>query len=216
VNQIEFVDLKRQYASIKEEVDGAVIDTIASGDYILGDEVARFEEEWAAYCGVRYCVGVASGTAALDLAYTAIGLGPGHEVIAPANTFIATVQPALRLGARVVLVDCDDVGQINVDALEAAVTSRTRVITGVDLFGHPCDADPIDALCRSSGGSPPSASIPARTSAPTATPELSSQTTRRSRRRYGCSATWASARSTSTFSWQATSDSIRCKQPSCA
>jgi dTDP-4-amino-4,6-dideoxygalactose transaminase len=151
VNRIEFVDLKRQYASIKEEVDRAVIDTIASADYILGDEVGRFEEEWAAYCGVRHCVGVASGTAALDLAYSAIGVGPETEVIAPANTFIATVQPALRLGAGVVLVDCDDLGQIDVEALARALTPRTTVIAGVDLFGHPCDADAIDALCREHG-----------------------------------------------------------------
>jgi dTDP-4-amino-4,6-dideoxygalactose transaminase len=151
LTSIAFVDLERQYASIKEEIDRAVLDAIASAQYILGAEVARFEEEWAAYCGVRHCVGVASGTAALDLAYVALAIGPGSEVIAPANTFIATVQPALRLGARVVLVDCDELGQIDVDALEAAITPRTRAITGVDLYGHPCDADPVDALCREHG-----------------------------------------------------------------
>jgi dTDP-4-amino-4,6-dideoxygalactose transaminase len=86
---IQFVDLKRQYASIKDEVDRAVIDAIASTQYILGEEVKRFEEEWAAYCGVEHAVGVSSGTAALALAYETIGVRPGDEVIAPANTFIA-------------------------------------------------------------------------------------------------------------------------------
>jgi dTDP-4-amino-4,6-dideoxygalactose transaminase len=148
VSSIAFVDLGRQYASIKEEIDRAVLDAIASTEYILGDAVARFEEEWAAYCGVRHCVGVASGTAALDLAYVALGVDRTSEVIAPANTFIATVQPVLRLGARLVLVDCDERGQIDVDALEAAITHQTRVISGVDLYGHPCDADRIVALCR--------------------------------------------------------------------
>jgi dTDP-4-amino-4,6-dideoxygalactose transaminase len=151
VTSIQLVDLKRQYASIKEEIDRAVLDAIASTQYILGAEVARFEEEWAAYCGVRHCVGVASGTAALDLAYVALSIGHGSEVIAPANTFIATVLPALRLGARVVLLDCDELGQIDVNALKAAVTPRTRAITGVDLYGHPCDADRIAALCSEHG-----------------------------------------------------------------
>jgi dTDP-4-amino-4,6-dideoxygalactose transaminase len=148
---IQFVDLKRQYASIKDEVDRAVIDAIASTQYILGEEVARFEEEWAAYCSVGHAVGVSSGTAALALAFEALGVGTGDEVIAPANTFIASVLPVVRLGAIPVLVDCDGYGQLDVERAAAAVTPRTKAIVGVDLFGHPCDADAIREICDANG-----------------------------------------------------------------
>ena len=148
---IQFVDLKRQYASIKDEVDRAVIDAIASTQYILGEEVARFEEEWAGYCNVQHAVGVSSGTAALALAFDALELGPGDEVIAPANTFIASILPLMRMGATPVLVDCDRYGQIDVDRTAAAVTPRTKAIVGVDLFGHPCDADALRAICDEHG-----------------------------------------------------------------
>jgi dTDP-4-amino-4,6-dideoxygalactose transaminase len=148
---IQFVDLKRQYASIKEEVDRAVIDAIASTQYILGEEVKRFEDEWAAYCGVAHAVGVSSGTAALALAYETVGIGAGDEVIAPANTFIASILPLVRLGAVPVLVDCDRYGQLDVERAAEAVTPRTKAIVGVDLFGHPCDADAIRKLCDEHG-----------------------------------------------------------------
>src|SRR3954470_23582999 len=144
---IPFVDLKRQYASIKKEVDDALLGVVASTQYILGEEVARFEEDFAGFCGVDFCVGVASGTAALELAYEAIGICGGAEVIAPANTFIATVLPVLRLGGRPVLVDCVEHGQIDVERVALAVTPKTKAIVGVDLFGHPCDADAIQAIC---------------------------------------------------------------------
>ncbi|MGZ4419274.1 MAG: DegT/DnrJ/EryC1/StrS family aminotransferase [Gaiellaceae bacterium] len=148
---IQFVDLKRQYASIKEEMDRAVLDMIASTQYILGSEVSLFEAEWAAYASTRHCVGVSSGTAALDLAYEAVGIGPGDEVLAPANTFIATVLPLLRHGARPVLVDCDELGEIDVEQASAAVTAKTRAVVGVDLFGHPCDADGLRRVCDEHG-----------------------------------------------------------------
>jgi dTDP-4-amino-4,6-dideoxygalactose transaminase len=151
MSEIRFVDLKRQYASIRGEIDHAVLQAIASGSYILGEDVGRFEREWAEYCSAAECVGVASGTAALELAYEAIGIETGDEVLAPANTFIATVLPLLRAGARPVLVDCDDYGQLDVEQAAAAVSERTKAIVGVHLFGHPCDADAIDALCREHG-----------------------------------------------------------------
>jgi dTDP-4-amino-4,6-dideoxygalactose transaminase len=147
VTSVSFVDLKRQYAAIKEEVDAAVLASIASTQYILGTEVGEFESEWADRCGVEHCVGVSSGTAALALAYEVLGIGPGDEVIAPANTFIATVLPLVRLGAKVVLVDCDELGQLDVEQAARAVTSRTKAIAGVHLYGHPCDADAVRALC---------------------------------------------------------------------
>ena len=148
---IAFVDLERQYASIKDEIDAAVRGAIESTSYILGDEVVRFEEEFACFTSTRHCVGVASGTAALELAYEAVGIGAGDEVIAPANTFFATVSPLVRLGARPVLVDCDESGQIDVSGVAAALTPRTRAVVGVHLFGHPCDADAIAALCEERG-----------------------------------------------------------------
>jgi dTDP-4-amino-4,6-dideoxygalactose transaminase len=151
MSRINFVDLGRQYASIKQEVDPAVIDAIASTQYILGEQVAQFEDEWARFCGVGHAVGVSSGTAALELAFEAIGIGPGDEVLAPANTFIATVLPLFRLGATPVLVDCDAYGQIDVEAAARAVTPRSKALVGVDLFGHPCDADAIEALCAEHG-----------------------------------------------------------------
>ena len=106
---LPFVDLRRQYSSLKAEIDQALVDSAASTQYILGEELTRFEEEYAAYCGTRYCVGVGSGTAAIQLALEALGIGPGDEVIVPANTFIGSVLPVLRLGASPVLVDCDEV-----------------------------------------------------------------------------------------------------------
>jgi dTDP-4-amino-4,6-dideoxygalactose transaminase len=144
---IPFVDLRRQYASIKERIDSAVLEAIASTQYILGEEVALFEQEWAGYCGADHCVGVASGTAALELAYEAVGIGAGDEVIAPANTFIATVLPLFRLGATPVLVDCDEYAQIDVEQARAAISEQTRAVVGVDLYGHPCDAGALRVLC---------------------------------------------------------------------
>jgi dTDP-4-amino-4,6-dideoxygalactose transaminase len=148
IEKVDFVDLRRQYASIREEVEPAVLEVMRSTQYILGAEVDRFEQEWSAFCSAAQCVGVSSGTAALQLAYQAVGVGPGDQVIAPANTFIATVLPLFRLGAEPVLVDCDEFGQIDVTKAAEAITPRVKAITGVDLFGHPCDADSIAALCE--------------------------------------------------------------------
>lgn len=149
MERVEFVDLRRQYASIREEVEAAVLEAMRSTQYILGEEVREFEREWAEYCSTTHAVGISSGTAALQLAYQALGIGPGDQVIAPANTFIATVLPLFRLGAEPVLVDCDEFGQIDVAKAAAAITPRVKAIAGVDLFGHPCDADALADLCES-------------------------------------------------------------------
>jgi dTDP-4-amino-4,6-dideoxygalactose transaminase len=151
VTRINFVDLGRQYESLRAEVEPAVLSALASCQYILGEEVATFEREWAAYCGVEHAVGVSSGTAALQLAYEVVGVGSGDEVIAPANTFIASVLPLFRLGAKPVLVDCDAYGQIDVAQAEAAIGPRTKAIVGVHLFGHPCDAAALASLCDERG-----------------------------------------------------------------
>ena len=124
---IPFVDLRAQYASLKAELDPVLLEAAAGGGYILGEEVERFEQEFADYVGASRCVGVGSGTAALQLGLAALGIGPGDEVIAPANTFVSSVLPVLQLGGEVVLVDCDEAtGLIDVDAAAAAVTRRGR------------------------------------------------------------------------------------------
>jgi dTDP-4-amino-4,6-dideoxygalactose transaminase len=149
---IPFVDLRRQYHSIKDEVDAALLGTAEAGDFILGQNVESFEQEFAAFCDTRCCVGVGSGTAALHLALEALGVSSGDEVVAPANTFIATVVPALKLGARPVLVDCDEeTSTIDVEQAAAAVTPRTRAILAVHLYGQPADLDPLRELCQERG-----------------------------------------------------------------
>jgi dTDP-4-amino-4,6-dideoxygalactose transaminase len=143
---VPFVDLRRQYQTIRVDVEAAVVAAMRSGQYVLGPDVTEFEREWAGYCKVAECVGVSSGTAALHLAYEAIGISPGDEVIAQANTFIATIVPLVKIGARPVLVDCDANGRIDPERVAAAVTTRTRAIVGVDLFGHPYDAAALQEI----------------------------------------------------------------------
>jgi dTDP-4-amino-4,6-dideoxygalactose transaminase len=147
---VQFVDLERQYRSIKSEIDATLLRIVASTDYILGDELRGFEEAFAEYCGTRHCIGVGSGTAALHLALEALGIGEGDEVVVPANTFIATVLPVMRLGATPVFVDCtDDTATIDVDSVAAALSERTRAILAVHLYGQPAD---VDALAEVSQG----------------------------------------------------------------
>jgi dTDP-4-amino-4,6-dideoxygalactose transaminase len=150
--RLPLVDLERQYRSIKEEIDAALLDTVASTEYVLGEQLARFEEEFAAYCGARFCVGVGSGTAAIQLALEALGVSEGGEVIAPANTFFGSVLPVLRLGAKPVLVDCDEkTATIDVEAASASVSPRTKAVLAVHLYGHPADIDPLEQLCARHG-----------------------------------------------------------------
>jgi dTDP-4-amino-4,6-dideoxygalactose transaminase len=149
---LPLVDLKRQYLSIKEEIDAALLDAVASTQYILGDELTRFEEEFAEYCGVRCCVGVGSGTAAIHLTLEALGVSDGDEVIVPANTFGGAVLPVLRLGATPVLVDCEETtATIDPDLVSKAIGSRTKAVLAVHLYGHPSDMEPLEELCASHG-----------------------------------------------------------------
>lgn len=135
---IPVTDLTRQYKTLMRQINRDVISVFKKGNFILGDEVERFEKQYAAYIGVRHCMGVANGTEALRLILTALGIGKGDEVITQANTFIATVLPVLELGARVVLVDADETtASINPEAVERAITTKTRVIIPVHLFGYP-------------------------------------------------------------------------------
>ena len=150
--QIPFVDLKRQYFSIKDEIMTAVGRVFASGEFGLGVEVSAFEEEFGAFCGVPYCIGVNSGTSALHLALLAAGVGPGDEVITTPWTFVATVAAIEYTGATPVLVDIEP-GTYTIDPsrIESAITPRTRIILPVHLYGHPADMDPIVDLANRKG-----------------------------------------------------------------
>lgn len=142
--RIPFVDLQTQYQTLKPELDAAMARVVARGDFILGDDVKLFEREFAAYCQVEHCVGLANGTEALQLALLACGVGPGDEVITCTHTFIATVAAIIQVGAKPVLVDADPLYYtLDVAQAAAAVTARTRAIIPVHLYGQPADMDPI-------------------------------------------------------------------------
>jgi dTDP-4-amino-4,6-dideoxygalactose transaminase len=141
---VPFVDLQAQYRAIKREVDEAIARVVESAAFILGREVEAFEAAFAGYLGAKFCVGVSSGTAAIQLAVTACGVGAGDEVIVPANTFFATAEAVSTAGATPVFVDADPVScTIDPAKIEAAITKRTRAIIPVHLYGQAADLDPI-------------------------------------------------------------------------
>lgn len=149
---IQAFDLTKQYESIRAELDAAAAEVMQSGWYILGPQVKAFEEEFAAYVGVRHAVGVGSGTEALHVALLALGIGAGDEVITVPNTAVATVAAIELTGARAVLCDVyPDTMLMDVQALERAITPRTRAIIPVHLFGQSADLDPILNLAQSRG-----------------------------------------------------------------
>ena len=143
-NKIQFVDLQTQYQSLKLEIDPAIAKICARGDFILGEDVKLFEQEFAAFCKVPHCVSLANGTEALHLALLACDIGPGDEVITCTHTFIATVIAIHAAGAKPVLVDCDpQFYTIDPAQIERAITPRTKAIIPVHLYGQPADMDPI-------------------------------------------------------------------------
>jgi len=149
---IPFVDLKAQYQSIKKEVNEAIQGVLDSCQFTLGSEVAAFEKEFAAYSGARHGIGVNSGTSALHLALLAAGIGRGDEVITVPFTFMATVSAIDYTGARPVFVDIDPVTfTMDPARVEAAITSKTKAIIPVHLYGQPADMDPILAVARRHG-----------------------------------------------------------------
>lgn len=149
---IPFVDLQTQYQSLKPEMDAAVLAVMQRGDFVLGGAVTEFERAFAEYCGVPYCVGVDSGYSALELIVRAHDIGPGDEVIAPANTFIATTLAISNAGATPILVDCDpETYNIDVTKIDAAITPRTKAIMPVHLYGQVADMDAIVAIARKRG-----------------------------------------------------------------
>jgi dTDP-4-amino-4,6-dideoxygalactose transaminase len=147
--QIPFVDLKAQYASIKDEVTEAINGALESAHFVGGEQLASFEKEFAAYCDVRHALGVASGTDALHLALRALEIGNGDEVITTANTFIATAAAIVAAGARPVFVDIDpETYTIDPAMIEPAITGRTKAIIPVHLFGQLADMQPIIEIAR--------------------------------------------------------------------
>jgi dTDP-4-amino-4,6-dideoxygalactose transaminase len=149
---IPFVDLKAQYHSIKGEIDAAVAHILENSQFVLGGEVAKFEEEFAAYCGASHGIGVNSGTSALHLALLAAGVGAGDEVITVPFTFVATVAAIHYTGATPVFVDIDPCTfTMDANQLERAITPRTKVILPVHLYGQPAEMHPILEVARRRG-----------------------------------------------------------------
>lgn len=149
---IPFLDLKAQYQSIKPEIDAAIARVLETSQFVLGEEVATFEKEFASYCQCIHAVGVNSGTSALHLALLAAGVGPGDEVITVPFTFVATIAAIVYTGARPVFVDIDPVSfTMDVAQIEEKITRRTKVILPVHLYGQPADMDPIMEMARRHG-----------------------------------------------------------------
>jgi dTDP-4-amino-4,6-dideoxygalactose transaminase len=149
---IPFLDLKAQYRQIKPEVDGAIARVVESAQFVLGTEVAEFEERFAAYCRAKHCIALNSGTSALHLALLAAGMAPGDEVITVSMTFVATAAAILYCGAKPVFVDVDpDTWTMDPNLVEAAVTTRTKAILPVHLHGLMADMDPIIEVARRHG-----------------------------------------------------------------
>jgi dTDP-4-amino-4,6-dideoxygalactose transaminase len=145
---VPLLDLGIQDADIAAEVREGFERVIAEGSFILGPEVEKFESAFARYCGVNHVVGVGNGTDALELALRAVSVGGGDEVLLPANTFVATAEAVVRAGAVVRLVDCDENFLIDAEAVASNITSSTRAVVGVHLYGQ---AAPMERL-RSAGG----------------------------------------------------------------
>ncbi len=150
--KIPFVDLKSQGVEYLEPFECVLRSIVERAAYTLGPEVAEFESAFALMCGCHHAVGVSSGTDALALAYLAVGVRPGDEVIVPANTFIATAEAVSHIGATPVFVDClKDTANLDPAMLAAACTGRTRAIVPVHLYGQPADMDPILAFAAERG-----------------------------------------------------------------
>ncbi len=150
--KIPFVNLRKQYQSIQNEIDEAIAAVLHECNFILGEEVKLLEEEFAQFCGVKYGVGVSSGTESIHLALRAFDIGPGDEVITAANTFIATVLAISYTGARPVLVDVrSEDYNIDVSKIADAITEKTKAIIPVHLYGQCADMDPIIKIAQRYG-----------------------------------------------------------------
>lgn len=147
--KIKFLDLAAPYKELKKEINSNIKEVLAKGIFIMGENVTKFEEEYAKYCGTKYCVGVGNGMDALELILRAYNIGKGNEVIVPANTYIATALVVNLTGATPVLVE-PDINSYNIDAnkIENAVTKKTKAIIAVHLYGQCADINKIKSICK--------------------------------------------------------------------
>jgi len=146
--KVPFNVLRPQYLMFKEEYDRAALEALDSGWYVLGEKVSQFEKEFADYVGVNHCVGLNSGLDALILAFRALGIGKGDEVIVPANTYIASVLGATENGATPVFVEPDEFYNIDPARIEEAITEKTKAILPVHLYGQPARMEEIMAIAK--------------------------------------------------------------------
>jgi dTDP-4-amino-4,6-dideoxygalactose transaminase len=147
--QIPYFDLKAQCAELQDDIRAALERVCRNAEFILGEEVAQFESEFAAYCEARHCVALNSGTSALHLALLAVGVRAGHQVITTPNTFVATVEAIVYAGAEPVFVDIDpSTGNIDPSRVANTLTPRTKAIVPVHLYGRPAHLDPILRVAR--------------------------------------------------------------------
>jgi dTDP-4-amino-4,6-dideoxygalactose transaminase len=152
VSPVRYVNFQRFSRQYRDELQGVFSRFLDSGTYMGGPEVVEFERAFADYCGTRFAVGVANGLEALELTLRAWRIGPGDEVIVPANTAVQTALAVTHTGARVVLADVEpDTGLLDLAAVEAALTPVTRAIVPVHLYGHPVDMEPLCALAARAG-----------------------------------------------------------------
>jgi dTDP-4-amino-4,6-dideoxygalactose transaminase len=146
---VPFLDIKSSYSELQSTIDEAIARVLSSGGYILGDEVESFENEWSTYCNARFAIGVSNGLDALRLSLQALNIGVGDEVLVPSNTFIATWLAVSQAGATPVPVEPDPLTyNINVAKIERSITSRTKAIVAVHLFGKPANMDAIAEIAR--------------------------------------------------------------------
>lgn len=147
--KIPFVDLKRQYDSIREDINNSIQEVLQNASFVLGEQVTLFEENFAKYCGTKFCVSVASGTEALFLALKVLEINNGDEVITVPNTFIATVDAISRTGAKPIFVDINkNTYTIDISKIEEKITRNTKAIIPVHLYGQPADMDAIMDLAK--------------------------------------------------------------------
>jgi dTDP-4-amino-4,6-dideoxygalactose transaminase len=146
---VPYLDLLAQMNPLRREIEGAIAKTLDNCSFCLGPDVAQFEKDFARFCGAEHCIGVNTGTSALHIALLLLGVGSGDEVITTPFTFVATSWAISYAGAKPVFVDIDD-STFNLDPslVERAITKRTKALLPVHLYGHPCDLDPLLALCR--------------------------------------------------------------------
>ncbi len=149
---IPFVDLKAQYLSMKDEIDAAIAETINNTQFIGGTPVRSFEADFAAYVGVNHCITCGNGTDSLEIILKAMEVGPGDEVIVPANSWISTAEAVNSVGAEPVFVDVEETTRnLNISLVESLITRRTKVIMPVYLYGLPVDMDPLIEMADSHG-----------------------------------------------------------------